>query len=492
MDEMATSRLGRDECRRRLELQVQAQRGHYYRSAVPVVAGIVDVLHSGRHVDSAPNVRRVVGLDGVLPPVIQLAITQEETKPAVRQIDLVIFLDPVRYKGYPGSVLLAMPPRAIHRHALRDRQIDFGVGKGLGLSVVPSPTGKRGDVPREILFQVGAKTILAGDVPGMVRDIWRRDQPGLKLGDRISVDAHVGVVGVGQQPDHSAFLRHYAVTQFIFPILRMSLPRLPYQVDSVRDLRHEPFGEAKTPVAVLVIHHESHGVTASIGGVVPGAAVVDRPVHELKMRVRPNGILIEEIGHAELAEANLQAAARQLVKQRKKIPLVLNLILAQSEYFVDHAAPEVRRFAQRRIAHDVQVGIAGQSQAGAQRRAAGFFDIHQDLGGIVEPHAGVKRHHARRGFLIARAEAVLSAVGSVKVRVSLEDEIRLAGEPEARVLEMREHRFGIVIGGRAGRIVRRRRRRLSLSLRRLLRPQARRHERESTQHRADRQNEWKG
>ena len=102
--------------------------------------------------------------------------------------------------------------------------------------------------------------------------------------------------------------------------------------------------------------------------------------------------------------------------------------------------------------------LPARPKARAERGAAGFFDVHQKLGGIVEPHAGVERHDSRGGFLIVRTEAVRPAVVGVKVGMSLEDEVRLPGEPEARVLEMREHRFGIGSGGgivgRVGRIVR--------------------------------------
>src|SRR5260370_23378286 len=125
--------------------------------------------------------------------------------------------------------------------------------------------------------------------------------------------------------------------------------------------------------------------------------------------------------------------------------------------------------------------------AGAERRAASFFNISQNLGRIVKPRAGVERQDSRGGFLIVRAEAVLPAVSSVKVGVSLEDEVHLPGEPEARVLEMREHRFGIAIGGRTGWIVRLRQSRL----RRILRPQSRSCNREGPEHRANRQNKLK-
>src|SRR5208283_3188666 len=51
-------------------------------------------------------------------------------------------------------------------------------------------------------------------------------------------------------------------------------------------------------------------------------------------------------------------------------------------------------------------------------------------------------------------EAVGPAVVGVKVGMSLEDKVCLAGEPEATVPEMGEHGLGIATGGRVGRIVR--------------------------------------
>src|ERR1700676_1582806 len=77
---------------------------------------------------------------------------------------------------------------------------------------------------------------------------------------------------------------------------------------------------------------------------------------------------------------------------------------------------------------------------------------------MIEADAGVERHDSRGGFLIAWTEAVRPAVVGVKIGMSLKDEVDLPGEPEPRVLEMREHRFGIGSGGRVvgclGRIVR--------------------------------------
>src|ERR1039458_5101153 len=109
------------------------------------------------------------------------------------------------------------------------------------------------------------------------------------------------------------------------------------------------------------------------------------------MGVGPNRIEVEEIRHAEFAKADFQAAARQFVKKRKCVALVLDPVLAQGEYLVNHAAAQIGSFTQRRVTHDVQIGIAGQAKATGKCGAARFFDIDQQFGGVVQPHARVKR-----------------------------------------------------------------------------------------------------
>src|ERR1019366_10118031 len=100
-------------------------------------------------------------------------------------------------------------------------------------------------------------------------------------------------------------------------------------------------------------------------------------------------------------------------------------------------------FAQRRIAHNVQVGVSRKAKALSKRRAACLLDINQKFGGSVEPHTGVKRHHAGGGLFIVRAEAVRPAVVGVEIGMGLEDEVRLSREPESSALEMRKHRLRI-------------------------------------------------
>ncbi len=133
--------------------------------------------------------------------------------------------------------------------------------------------------------------------------------------DLVSVDAHVGGVGVGEQANDAGLVRNQAVAEFVFEIFRVDLPGLPDEIDSVGDFRHESFGEAESPVAVFEVGGEADGVAAGVGGVVPGAVVVGGPVDELEVSVGADGVDVEEIRHAEFAEAEFETAAREFVEE---------------------------------------------------------------------------------------------------------------------------------------------------------------------------------
>ena len=96
----------------------------------------------------------------------------------------------------------------------------------------------------------------------------------------------------------------------------MRLPHLPHQIDSVRNLGHESFAEAEAPIAVFIIGGKADGVAACVGGIVPGAVVVDGPVGELKVCIRAHRINVKEVRHAELAKADFQPTAWQFIEKR--------------------------------------------------------------------------------------------------------------------------------------------------------------------------------
>src|SRR5258708_28252366 len=150
----------------------------------------------------------------------------------------MVFADCIADESDAGTVLLSMPPSAACTEASGESLIDFGIGEGFGLAIVPAEAAECGQVAREILLDVNAETIFSRDVPGMIRDFWNGRETGFEVGNGFAIDSHVGVVGIGQEADGSGFFRNHAMTQFVFKILGMNLPRSPHKINSVRYSGH--------------------------------------------------------------------------------------------------------------------------------------------------------------------------------------------------------------------------------------------------------------
>src|ERR1700730_561045 len=100
------------------------------------------------------------------------------------------------------------------------------------------------------------------------------------------------------------------------------------------------------------------------------------------MTIGPHRILIKEIHHPKLTRANLKAAYRQFVEQRKRTPLVLDLLVGKRENLVNHHSRDIRRLNKLRVPDDIKVRESRDSQTLAQPRAASLFDIRQRFGGV--------------------------------------------------------------------------------------------------------------
>src|SRR5260370_8534681 len=96
---------------------MQTQRRHDYRSPVPVVTRIVDVLQAERGVNPSPHVERVVGLNNVLAPVIEAPVTQKKARSAQRQALRMIARDPVRNKTNTDALAPSIPRPPLPTHA---------------------------------------------------------------------------------------------------------------------------------------------------------------------------------------------------------------------------------------------------------------------------------------------------------------------------------------------------------------------------------------
>src|ERR1700728_3951592 len=142
-----------------LKLDVGAERRNDDGAAIAVVTGIDDMLHARREVDTAPHVRRVVGLKNIFASITQRAISQQESQAARREIVLVIFLDGVGHERDAGAILLAMPPCTLGPHTLRKGLVDLRVGERLGLTVVPSEAAEGGKIVSETLLEVDAEAV---------------------------------------------------------------------------------------------------------------------------------------------------------------------------------------------------------------------------------------------------------------------------------------------------------------------------------------------
>src|SRR5262245_5825865 len=82
---------------------------HRDRSAIPVVAGVVDVLQAGGRGPSSPQPRGVVRLDDGFAAVREAAVAEQETEAAEAQVLAMRFGQAVGHER-DADLVLAAPP----------------------------------------------------------------------------------------------------------------------------------------------------------------------------------------------------------------------------------------------------------------------------------------------------------------------------------------------------------------------------------------------
>src|SRR5438034_9182356 len=90
---------------------------HHYRSAVPVVPRILDVLHAKRRINPAPYVNGIVALNNVLAPVVQTAIAQKKSRATECEILLVVPRDADSNKNQSRTYAFLVPPTPFDANA---------------------------------------------------------------------------------------------------------------------------------------------------------------------------------------------------------------------------------------------------------------------------------------------------------------------------------------------------------------------------------------
>src|SRR5580704_12547944 len=118
------------------------------------------MLHIDGIEQPLPRMPRVVALYDVLAPIVQIAVAQQKSQPAQAKVILVIALDRVRYHRNRHLVLRPVPAISRVVGAGLHRLIDFGIGEGLVLPLIPSETPEHAKILRQLLLRVVAESIL--------------------------------------------------------------------------------------------------------------------------------------------------------------------------------------------------------------------------------------------------------------------------------------------------------------------------------------------
>ena len=143
------------------------------RPAIFVVARMIDELKVERIVDSAPRVQIVVALENVFAGVVQFAIAQQKTETAKLQVSLMIRLDRIRNKSHAELVVGARPRSAGVVAAKLNGLVDFRVGEGLVLALIPADTGEGAQIRGQLLLGVEREAVFYRAVSLVLRDLRR-------------------------------------------------------------------------------------------------------------------------------------------------------------------------------------------------------------------------------------------------------------------------------------------------------------------------------
>src|SRR4029077_8911597 len=136
-------------------------------------------------------------------------------------------------------------------------------------------------------------------------------------------------------------------------------------------------GKPQAPILVLEIEHGTDSVAAGVGRVVVAAIAVHGPVQELQVAIAARAVVIEKIHQGKTPNAKFETAGGQRSEKRKRAALGWAAVGAQRKDGVKNSACNVRGRAERRVAHDVKIGVTRQTEGIANALSASAFDVQQ-------------------------------------------------------------------------------------------------------------------
>src|SRR5580700_572196 len=125
--------------------------------------------------------------------------------------------------------------------------------------------------------------------------------------DCLFVVSHVRLIKIAEETDRAFTMEKATSARFEFEVFGARAGDVRVEIDSIRDLGHQGYRQARCKPAVVIFKKNAVGVAARVRGVVVGAVIVDGPIHELQAAVGAERIHVEEIDYVELSDAELDA-----------------------------------------------------------------------------------------------------------------------------------------------------------------------------------------
>jgi hypothetical protein len=109
------------------------------------------------------------------------------------------------------------------------------------------------------------------------------------------------------------------------------------------------------------------------------------------MAVAADRVDVEEVGHAQLADADFDSMRRDVRRQRQGRRRDVEHAPAKRNRDVDHRASDIGSGAERRVADHIKVGESRQPERVADPAAAGALQVENELRMIRQLDSGIER-----------------------------------------------------------------------------------------------------
>ena len=138
----------------------------------------------------------------------------------------------------------------------------------------------------------------------------------------------------------------------------------------------------------------------------------------------------------------------------KLVAIRLNALARERNDLTDHHARHVGDFAERRIAHHIEIGEPRKAVCRADAMPARTFDIQKNFRRVRQFISEEKRIDFRGIVFRGSLQAVFTAIGRGESGMPLQDHVGLPGNPVAARVGMRKQSYRFlfcgIIGGAPG------------------------------------------